>query len=321
MNTPSGLDIKLLRMLVAIDRHGSLTRAASALGLTQSALSHHIKEAERRMAVVLFHRVGKRLHPTGMGEELLQAAKGIVGEIERIEGELDLYRQGYGPVVRIASGAYGCQGWLPAFLAELAAGGARYDVEILDNGSAAPLPNSVIDGAVDVAIFGGEVADRRLRAHHLFADELVALLPAGHRLAAKRHLEAADFADEVFLSYSTVPERGLEDHRFFRPAKANPRRWIRAGNVEMIVEMVRRGLGVSILSRWAIEPLLAGGGLALACLTGAGLPANWHAIVRASELKDSAPAELAECLAAWCRREFPALRGAQPGAHRTFRPH
>ena len=37
----AGVDIKLLRMLVAIDRHGSLTRAAQALGITQSALSHH----------------------------------------------------------------------------------------------------------------------------------------------------------------------------------------------------------------------------------------------------------------------------------------
>ena len=47
----TGLDVKLLRMLVAIDRHGSLTRAAEALGITQSALSHHIKDSERRMAV------------------------------------------------------------------------------------------------------------------------------------------------------------------------------------------------------------------------------------------------------------------------------
>lgn len=311
-----GLDMKLLRMLVAIDRHGSLTRAALALGLTQSALSHHIKEAERRMAVSLFHRVGKRLHPTAMGEELLQVAKGIVGEVDRIEAELDLYRQGYGPVLRIASGAYGCQGWLPAFLAELAGAGQRCDIEILDSGSAVPLPSAVIDGGVDLAIFGGEVADRRLRAHHLFADELVAVLPAGHRLAGRRHLDAADLANEVFLSYSSVPERGLEDHRFFRPARTNPRRWVRAGNVEMIVEMVRRGLGVSILSRWAVEPRLARGGLAIARLTRSGLPADWHAVVRASELKGSAAAHVAERLADWCRREFAGMRARRPPGQR-----
>src|SRR5438270_9758564 len=115
----SGLDIKVLRMLVAIHRHGSVTRAAQALGLTQSALSHHIKEAERRMAVDLFHRVKKRLHLTAIGDELLQVAKTIVGEVDRIEAELDLYRKGYGPVVRTSSAPYGCQRWLPPFIADV----------------------------------------------------------------------------------------------------------------------------------------------------------------------------------------------------------
>ncbi|MFI5019910.1 MAG: LysR family transcriptional regulator, partial [Dongiales bacterium] len=53
----TGLDVKLLRMLAAIDRHGTLTGAAGVLGITQSALSHHIRDSERRMAVEIFHRV------------------------------------------------------------------------------------------------------------------------------------------------------------------------------------------------------------------------------------------------------------------------
>ena len=105
----TGLDVKLLRMLAAIDRHGTLTRAAGVLGITQSALSHHIKESERRMAVEIFHRVGKRLRFTAIGEELLQAARVVTGEIDRVEGDLALFRQGYGPIVRLGSGAYGCE--------------------------------------------------------------------------------------------------------------------------------------------------------------------------------------------------------------------
>src|SRR5205823_1239525 len=112
------LDIKILRMLVAIDRHGTLTRAAGSLGITQSALSHHIRETERRTAVELFHRVGKRLHLTAIGEELLQAARTILGEVDRIESDLALFREGFGPVVRVGTGAYACQAWLPCFIAD-----------------------------------------------------------------------------------------------------------------------------------------------------------------------------------------------------------
>ena len=80
--------------------------------------------------------------------------------------------------------------------------------------------------------------------------------------------------------------------------------------METIVEMVRRGLGVSILSRWAVAPRLAGGGLALARLTRSGLPTHWHAVIRAKELKDSAPAQIAQRLADWCGRKLAGTLGA-----------
>ncbi len=299
-----GLDIKVLRLLVAIDRHGSMTRAAQSLGVTQSALSHHLKETERRTAVELFHRVNKRLHLTALGEELLQAAKVIVSEVDRIDKDLELFRKGYGPVVRISSGAYLCHGWLPDFVADLAAPrNAKFDVEILDNNISFPLINAVIDGEIDMAICGGEIADRRVRCHHLFADELVAVLPADHRCARQPYLDAVDFTGETCLSYSTVSEKGFEDDRFFRPAGVRPGRWRRVGNVAMIVEMVRRGLGVSILSRWAVEPSLTAGGLVLKRLSKSGLPTNWQAAIRANELKDSPAAQVAIRLSQWCAHE------------------
>ena len=132
----TGLDVKLLRMLAAIDRHGTLTRAAGVLGITQSALSHHIKESERRMAVQIFHHAASGF--TAIGEELLQAARVVTGEIDRVEGDLALFRQGYGPIVRLGSGAYGCEAWLPDFIAELSSREARFAIEILHTGLVFP---------------------------------------------------------------------------------------------------------------------------------------------------------------------------------------
>ncbi|HKI17551.1 MAG TPA: LysR family transcriptional regulator [Isosphaeraceae bacterium] len=301
----SALDLKVLRMLVAIDRHGSVTRAAEALGITQSALSHHIKETERRAAVSLFHRVNRRLHFTAMGEEILGAAKAIMGEVDRVEADLELFRKGYGPVVRIGSGAYGCEGWLPRFIAELAGDRGQFDIEVL-GGLTFPLVNAVIDGALDLAICGGEVADRRVRVFPLFKDELVGVLPSGHPLARRAHLEPGDFRDEIYLTYSTVPEKGFEDDRFFRPAKTLPRRWVKAGDVAMIVEMVRAGLGVSILSHWAIAERASRAGIQTKRLTRTGLPTRWQAVIRANELKDSASAKLGQRLSDWWAR-YPRL--------------
>jgi LysR family transcriptional regulator for metE and metH len=300
----SSLDLKVLRMLVAIDCHGTVTRAAAALGITQSALSHHIRETERRTAVALFHRVNRRLHFTALGEEILGAAKTIIGEVDRVESDLELLRKGFGPVVRIGSGAYGCEGWLPRFIADLATDRGQFDIEIL-GGLAFPLVNAVIDGALDLAICGGDVDDPRVSTFPLFEDELVGVLPSVHPLAGRAHLLPGDFRDEVYLSYSTVPEKGFEDERFFRPAKALPRRWMKAADVAMITEMVRAGLGVSILSKWAVAERVGRGGLIIKRLTRDGLPTRWQAVIRANEPKDSASAKLARHLSDWWSRHSP----------------
>jgi LysR family transcriptional regulator for metE and metH len=184
-------------------------------------------------------------------------------------------------------------------MVDLAHEGERFDLEILDNSLSYPLIKAVVDGKVDIAICGGEIDDRRVRRHVLFEDELVAVLPAGHALAARKHLDAADFTSEIYLSYSTVPEKGFEDERFFRPARAMPRRWRRAGDVAMILEMVRQGLGVSILSRWAVAPAVANGGLVMKKLTAKGLPTSWQAVIRANEPKESGASQIASRLAQW----------------------
>jgi LysR family transcriptional regulator for metE and metH len=298
----AAIDIKFLRVLVAIDRHGSLTRAAQSLGVTQSALSHQIRECERRTAVEIFHRVGKRLRLSSIGEELLQVARTVTGEIDRAEANLALFREGHGPMVRLGSGAYGCESWLPEFICHLAATGERTVIEILAAGVTFPPVNAVIDGEIDIAVCGGDVADRRVRNFPLFDDELVGVLPAGHRLAGRSHLEPADFAEEVVLSYSAVREKGFEDERFFRPARAQPKRWLRAGDVATIAEMVRRGLGITILSRWAVEQRLTPGGLVVKRLGTRGLPTRWQAVIRAGEPRHSPASQAAARLAAWWRQ-------------------
>ena len=63
------LEIRHLRLVVAIAETGSVTRAGERLYLTQSALSHQLKDIESRLNTPLFHRVGKRMVPTAAGEQ------------------------------------------------------------------------------------------------------------------------------------------------------------------------------------------------------------------------------------------------------------
>ena len=110
------LDIRHLQMLVEIARTGNVTRAAETIGLTQSALTHRIREAERRLGLTLYTRVGRGLRMTPAGETLAYCAERVLEELERAEHDAVEMSRGIDHVVRIGIGAYTRYHWLPAFL-------------------------------------------------------------------------------------------------------------------------------------------------------------------------------------------------------------
>src|SRR5436190_16938842 len=82
---PIALELRHLRLVLAIEQEGGITRAGERLHLTQSALSHQLREIEVRLAVPLFLRVRKRLVLTDAGRKLLAAAQRLLGEVVELE--------------------------------------------------------------------------------------------------------------------------------------------------------------------------------------------------------------------------------------------
>ena len=79
------LDVRHLRLVVAIAEHRSLTRASEVLHLTQSALSHQLRDIEERLGTLLFLRLNKRMAPTPAGERLLTTARAVLAELTGAE--------------------------------------------------------------------------------------------------------------------------------------------------------------------------------------------------------------------------------------------
>src|SRR5687767_9852774 len=79
------LEVRHLKLVRAVAACGSLTRAGSELNLTQSALSHQLRDIELRLGTPLFLRVGKRMVLTPAGEELLHSADDVLQRIGRTE--------------------------------------------------------------------------------------------------------------------------------------------------------------------------------------------------------------------------------------------
>lgn len=299
------LTLRHLRLLVALDEQATLTAAARTLGLTQPALSHQVRELERLTGAPLFQRVRRRLTFTPLARELLRSARGVVAEMDRAEASLERYRHGIEAVVRIGTRAYGLERWMPGFLAALRRDLPQVEVELRPAAGGLPL-DALRRGEVDLELAHWQVPPRGLASLPLFADRLVGVVPRGHPLARRATLAAADFAGEPYVTYSTVIEPGLENDLLFEPARAWPRRFLRAGTAEAALALVAAGFGLTILSRWAVAAHPDRARLVERPLAAPGSGVVWHAVLRDDEPAESPARALAARLATWCAAEMPA---------------
>ena len=309
------LDVRHLQVLLAVAETGSLAVAARMLGVTASALSHRIREAERRLDVALFTKLGRGLRLTPAGEHLADVGDRLLADLERAEAVVMRMGEGVERVVRLGMGAYNSYHWLPAFLRVYREAAPETEIDVIANAARRPL-ESLLEGAIDVAILAEPVLPPGLRAIPLFEDEIVAVTPPGHRLAGRDFVVAEDFADEALMTYSLIPVPGHEGERFWRPSRVHCCRATRVELVEAIVELIKAGFGTSMLARWAMAPHLRDGSLAAVRLGPEGLAIRWHAVIRLADPPDSPAPALAQALADWCAA-VPDAFGRAPAAQST----
>lgn len=297
--TSARLEIRHLAMIRVIADLGNVTHAADQLGVTQSALTHRVREAERRLGVTLFSRTGHRMHLTPAGERLYTTAAAVIDDLERAESDVNVLVQQQRTVVRFGQGTYSRFHWYRDFIQALDE--PELELDIVARAAREPL-TCLLEGATDlVTVHGVEQDQRRLHWRRLASDPLVAIMAPNHALADRPYVEADDFLNERFITYSIEPAPGFESQRLFGSARLRPRRISVVGVPEAIIDLVRAGFGVSILSQWAVQPEIDDGTLVARPLGRDGLDLNWWAVVRADEEADAPASRIARAMQDWSR--------------------
>jgi len=294
------LDIRHLQMIEALAQTPRVTDAAELLHITPSALSHRIREVERRLGVPLFLRVNKRLRPTPAADYLTQVASRLLTDLVRAENDVRKMAGGLRHVVRIAVESYSAYHWLPAFVRHLRDAKVDVGLEVV----AAATRNSLAslhDEVVDLIIVSGEINRAGIELRHLFDDQLRFIMSPEHRLAGQSVIKGSDIVGEDFITYTRVPEPDREYACLFRPSNAYPN-WTETVEVpEAIVEMVAAGLGTSVLAGWAIETAVKSKRIVDAQVGEAGISLPWYVAIRSGVGDDDEyNHQIAELLADWC---------------------
>src|SRR3982750_1167884 len=232
------LELRHLRLVAGIADAGSMTGAADQLHLTQSALSHQLRDIEGRIGTPFFARVGRRMVLTAAGRRMLETARRVLGELDRAEEEIRRIASDGGGAIRVCTQCNTGYHWLAPLLATFQRKHPRVDVHIAADATARPV-EALLDGRVDLAVLIDPDPDRRFRLRPLFGDEMVAVVAKQHPLARKRWAGAEDLAAHHLLLYTSRPEESFVLRKLLAPAGLVPARVSFIMLTEAMIELAR----------------------------------------------------------------------------------
>lgn len=275
------IELKHLRTLTTLRDSGSLTATATSLHLTQSALSHQLKDLEARIGGQLFLRKTRPVKFTSEGEILLKLADEIQPRIAKAENELASLKEDVNGRLHMAIECHSCFQWLMPALKEYQVAWPSVTLDFSSGFGFEPLP-ALMAGELDLVITSDIQPRSEIHYEPLFDFEMRLITAINSPLAEKPSIDPQDLSDLTMLSYPVQKQRLDVVKHFLQPAGIEPKKWKQADNTLMLVQMVSAGLGVAALPNWAISEFSRQGLIASKPL-GKGLTRRLFAAVRNSE--------------------------------------
>lgn len=256
-----------LAIVQEVDRQGSLTAAAGALHLTQSALSHAVRKLEEQLGTALWIREGRSLRPTQAGEYLLAVANRVLPQLDQAEERLRQFARGERGTLRIGMECHPCYQWLLKIVSPYLAAWPTVEVDVKQKFQFGGV-GALFGYDIDLLVTPDPFFRPGLVYEPVFDYEQVLVVSGRHRLAqaspashqamsaprqAMPHVLPGQLADEILLTYPVETERLDIYNQFLIPTGVHPRRHKIIENTDIMLQMVASGRGVTALPRWLVE--------------------------------------------------------------------
>jgi DNA-binding transcriptional LysR family regulator len=254
--TKRDLDLRKLEVFYWVAELKSFSLAADHLSLSQPTVSAHIHDLEEKLGSKILNRVGGEANPTALGQVLVERAKALLALKRETLAAVDAFQGKVKGDLLVGGsnipGEYILPGKLGAFM------GKHPEVRpILRIGDSAGIVEAVVDGKVEIGFVGFKGEDRRLSFQKTWIDQMVLVVPKNHPWGRLHSIDLKDLRKGRFISR----ERGsgtLGSIRKLLARKAQePEKLLNIamelGSTAAIKEALVAGLGVSILSKTAIQ--------------------------------------------------------------------
>ena len=246
------LDSMHLTLIREVQRAGSLTAAANALCLTQSALSHAVRKMEERLGTAVWKREGRSLRLTQAGRYLLDLANRLLPQLEHAEEVVAQYGRGQRGSLRIGMECHPCYQWLLKVVAPYLAQWPDVDVDVKQRFQFGGI-GALFGHEIDVLVTPDPLHKQGLRFVPVFDYEQVLVVGRQHRFAGQPFVLPKELSEETLITYPVEIERLDVYNQFLLPARCTPKRHKVIETTDIMLQMVANGRGVAALPGWLVN--------------------------------------------------------------------
>src|SRR5690606_31912021 len=301
------IEVRHLKTLIALRETGSLVEAAERLFLTQSALSHQLKELEHRLDCELFIRKSRPVRFTEAGKRLLVLADEVTAKVSEAERDLQKLLHGEAGRLYMAIECHSCFNWLMPTVDVYRNQWPSIELDFSSGFMFEPLP-ALAQGEIDLVITSDPQDIKGVEYIPLFSYEMQIAIANSHPLHAKNYLEPGDLADQTIITYPVERARLDVFKNFLDPAGIEPA-GIRTSELTlMMVQLVVSGRGVCALPNWVLAEYVD---QALISVRAAGAKGIWptlYAAVRDEQLETPFIADFLKLAKAHCLKNLTGVK-------------
>ena len=270
--------LRQLKVFEAVARHLSFSRAAEELHLTQPAVSIQVKKLEDHAGLALFEQLGKKIHLTPAGVEMLHASRAIIQQFKEVEETMTQFKGVSGGKLNvsvISAGDY----FFPRLLVEFA---RRHSGVTLNFGvcNREELMGQLTDNRTDLAIMVRPPLDMDTVNEAFAPHPYVIVAAPDHPLARRKRIPVSRLAREPFVVREKGSDTWASMEEGFGGHLAELNIAMKIKSTETIKQAVIAGMGVSFLSAHTISRELEVGSLAMLDVQGFPLMLHWYVVHR-----------------------------------------
>ncbi len=270
------LTLQQLRLFQAVVRHGSFTRAAEAMHLTQPAVSIQVKRLEEQAGLPLLEQIGKKIYPTAAGRLVLKHGTAVLDQLETLDQELDSLRgeiKGPLQISVVTTGKYFMPHLLGRFLQQYP--GVEPRLKFTNRARVVERLNQNLD---DFVVMGQVPPARNLVSHPFLENVLGFVAPADHPLAGRRRIPLKRVLQERFIAreQGSGTRRVVEEMLEKKGIAIEP--YMELGSSEAIKQAVIAGIGVAVLSLHGVRLEQEAGRLTVLDVQGFPIRRRWYAV-------------------------------------------